>query len=99
LRIGFDAEIYCSGNIGYRLDERYRGFGYAAKAANLVIPLAASHHMHYITITCNPDNIPSAKTAEKLGAKYLEFVKLPKESQQYKNGDRFKRRYVLTLER
>jgi tagatose 1,6-diphosphate aldolase len=97
LRIGYDAEIYCSGNIGYRIDERSRGHGYAGKAAKLLVPLATAHHMNMLTITCNPDNIASARTAEHLGARYVELIKLPRNSDQYKQGDRFKRRYYWTL--
>jgi tagatose 1,6-diphosphate aldolase len=97
LRIGFDPEIFCNGNIGYYLDERQRGHGYAAKAARLLAPLARAHHMRTVTITCNPDNLASAKTAENLGAKYLELIKLPKTSGQYKRGDRFKRRYIWEI--
>ncbi|MDR1558589.1 MAG: GNAT family N-acetyltransferase [Clostridiales bacterium] len=97
LRIGFDPEIFCSGNVGYYVDERQRGHGYAAKAAVLLAPLARAHHMRTLTITCNPDNPASAKTAEKLGARYLELIRLPKTSGQYKQGDRYKRRYIWDL--
>ena len=97
LRIGYDPEIYCSGNIGYSIEDRQRGHGYAAKAASLLTSLARAHGMHVITITCNPDNIASAKTAENLNAQYLELIKLPKSSGQYKQGDRFKRRYIWEL--
>ena len=97
LRIGFDPEIFCSGNIGYFIDERQRGHGYACKAAGLLASLAYAHHMRALTITCNPDNIASARTAENLGARYLELIRLPKSSGQYQQGDRFKRRYIWDL--
>ena len=97
LRVGYDPEIFCSGNIGYSVDDRQQGHGYAAKAALLLAPLARAHHMNIITITCNPDNIASAKTAENVGAKYLELIRLPRSSGQYKQGDRFKRRYIWDL--
>jgi len=97
LRIGYDPEIFCSGNIGYFVEERCRGRGYSAKAARLLAPLARAHHMDTISITCNPDNPASAKTAENLGAKYVELIRLPRGSNQYRQGDRFKRRYVWEL--
>ena len=97
LRIGYDSEIFCSGNIGYSIQERHRGHGYAGKAAGLLAPLASAHHMRDLSITCNPDNLASAKTAESLGARYLELIKLPHTSGQYKQGDRFKRRYIWKL--
>jgi len=97
LRVGFDIEIFCSGNIGYYIEDRHRGRGYASKAACLLVPLARKHHMNRLTITCNPENLASAKTAENIGARYLEFIKLPKSCGQYKQGDRFKRRYVLDI--
>ncbi|MDR1643538.1 MAG: GNAT family N-acetyltransferase [Clostridiales bacterium] len=97
LRVGFDQDIYYCGNIGYRVYEEYRGSGYAAQAAQLLLPLAKSHGMEKVTITCNPDNIPSAKTCEKIGALYKELVKVSKTSDQYAQGDKFKRRYYLEL--
>ena len=97
LRVGYDPEIFCSGNIGYFIDDRQRGRGYAAQAARLLAPLAAAHHMGVIIITCNPDNIASYKTAENLGAIYLELIRLPRNCGQYLQGDRFKRRYIWDL--
>jgi hypothetical protein len=39
-------------------------------------------------ITCNPDNWPSRKTCEYLGATLVEVVDLPKESALYQRGER-----------
>ncbi|MDR3238470.1 MAG: GNAT family N-acetyltransferase [Clostridiales bacterium] len=96
LRVGYDQEIYCSGNLGYHIDEKYRGHAYAAKAARILMPLVQTHHLNPLTITCNPDNIPSVKICERLGARYLELIQLPKGCDQYRQGDRLKRRYYLT---
>ncbi|MDR1539028.1 MAG: GNAT family N-acetyltransferase [Clostridiales bacterium] len=97
LRIGFDEEIYASGNIGYRIESKYRGFRYASKAASMLVPLARIHRMKRLTITCNPNNIASFRTCELIGAKYLELIKLSKDSDQYKQGDRYKRRYCMNI--
>jgi predicted acetyltransferase len=99
LRVGFDEEIYYSGNIGYRIYEDYRGRGCAAKAASLLFGLAKEHGMEKLMLTCNPDNVASAKTCERIGAKYVEFVRVPKTSEQHQQGDRFKKRFELDLKR
>ncbi|MDR1912985.1 MAG: GNAT family N-acetyltransferase [Clostridiales bacterium] len=97
LRVGFDTEIYYSGNIGYHVHEQFRGHGYAAEASRLLLPLAKAHNMKIATITCNPDNLASARTAENIGGRYIELVKLPPNSELYRHGDRLKRRYLIFL--
>lgn len=97
LRIGNDENLYYSGNIGYNVSEQYRGNHYAAKAVVLLDELAKRHNMNNLEITCNPDNIPSRKTCERVGGKLLEIVRIPKYSEQYARGDRFKCRYIREL--
>jgi hypothetical protein len=48
-------------------------------------------------ITCNPDNWPSRKTCEWIGATLVEIVDLPPENDQYKEGERQKCRYRWIL--
>ncbi len=78
-RIGNNYHSYYNGNIGYEVDKEYRGNHYALKACKLVLRVAKYYNMDKIYLTCDFDNIASSKTIEKLGAKYLEEVKPPKD--------------------
>ena len=80
LRIGHNESVYYGGNIGYRVDEPYRGHHYAGKACRLLFELARRHRMEYVIITCNPDNWASRKTCEYLGGELLEIVELPEDN-------------------
>ena len=77
LRFGHSAELYYYGNIGYRVNEPYRGHGYASKASRLMLKLARIYGFDYVLITCSPDNIASKKTIESLNAVYLKTVNVP----------------------
>ena len=59
LRIGHNENTYYGGNIGYGIDEEYRGHHYAGKACLLLFELARKHEWDYVIITCNPDNFAS----------------------------------------
>jgi tagatose 1,6-diphosphate aldolase len=98
LRIGTNAEIErYSGNIGYHVYPSARGSRLAERACQLVIPLAKRHGMERIWITCNPDNIASRRTCERLGAKLVDTVIIPKEHPFRMRGESEKCRYVLDL--
>ena len=98
LRVGNTPHIITyAGHIGYRVHARYRGHRYAARACQLLYPLARRHGLNPLWITCNPDNIPSVRTCEILGAKFIEIIDLPKNTGMYKSGDRQKCRYRLAL--
>lgn len=80
LRIGHNLNTYYGGNIGYRIQEEYRGHHYAGKACLLLFELAKKHNMDYLIITCNPDNYPSRKTCEYVGCHLVEIVELPEDN-------------------
>ena len=77
LRIGHNTNTYIGGNIGYVVDEPYRGHHYAMKACKLLFNLAKMHKMDYLIITCKPDNIPSYRTCELLGGDLIEVKEVP----------------------
>lgn len=77
LRIGHNLNTYIGGNIGYVVDEPYRGHHYAMKACKLLFNLAKMHKMDYLIITCKPDNIPSYRTCELLGGDLIEVKEVP----------------------
>ena len=77
LRIGHNEGLYYGGNIGYAVDESFRGHQYAEKACRLLFELARRHEMDYLIISCQPTNLPSRRTCERLGGKLLEIAELP----------------------
>jgi len=98
LRVG-DTErvVMYLGHIGYRVAPKYRGNRYAFRSCRLLLPLARSHGMKTLWITCNPDNAPSRRTCELLGAQLVEIVDVPKGSAFYRAGEKQKCRYRLDL--
>lgn len=88
LRIGYNEKIYIGGNIGYRIEEAYRGHHYALKACLLLFNLARKHGMEKLIITCVPENAASSRTCELAGGKYLETAEIPKENEMYLEGKR-----------
>ncbi|MGO3891038.1 MAG: GNAT family N-acetyltransferase [Paenalcaligenes sp.] len=98
LRIGTQADLlHHLGHIGYEVFPRYRGRAYARRACQLLLPLAKLNGLEEIWITCNPDNTPSRRTCENLGATYVDTVDVPPNSPMYAMGERHKRRYHLPL--
>lgn len=93
LRVGRNSNTHYGGNIGYAIDKKYRGNGYAAKACQILKQVALAHGMQMLIITCNPDNIASRKTCENVGAVLEEIVDLPPDNEMYKLGARKKCRY------
>ena len=98
LRIGNTYPIVkYGGHVGYEVSEEHRGNRYAARSCSLLLPLARSHGLNPLWITCNPDNLPSRRTCEIIGARLVEIVDLPRETDLYREGDRQKCRYRLDL--
>jgi|LGOV01.1.fsa_nt_gb tagatose 1,6-diphosphate aldolase len=97
IRIGHNSNTFYGGNIGYGVDEDFRGNGYASKAVRLLMEVAKKHNMNKVIITCNPDNIASRKTAERAGAALLEIVDLPEDNDMYKSGETQKCIYEILV--
>jgi len=98
LRVGYNVNMYYAGNIGYAVAPEYRGRHYAGKACFLLFELARRHGMRELIITCNPDNIASARTCEYVGAKLIETVELPENNpMRVENGETHKRIYRVKL--
>lgn len=90
IRIGKNQNIYFGGNIGYSIDENFRGKSYASKACNIIKQVAIAHGMDRLIITCNPDNWPSRRTCEKIGSSLKEIVDLPEDNDMYLEGEKQK---------
>ncbi|MDO4378911.1 MAG: GNAT family N-acetyltransferase [Erysipelotrichia bacterium] len=96
LRTAHSAEMNYYGNIGYRINEKYRGNNYAYKASVLLIKIAKMINMDYLLITCSPENIASEKTIQKLQARYIATVEVPRWHPLY-FSERTKKIYRLDL--
>ncbi len=88
LRVGHNRKTYIGGNIGYGIDEPFRGHHYAAKACALLFHQARKHGLDYLIITCMPWNKASARTCELAGGTYLETAPVPEYSEMYAEGKR-----------
>ena len=97
LRIGHNDKLYYGGNIGYRIDEPYRGHHYAGKACLLLFELARMHELGYVIITCNPNNYASRKTCEYVGGELLEIAELPEGNDMKARGETCKCIYRIAL--
>jgi tagatose 1,6-diphosphate aldolase len=93
LIIGENKDTFFRGHVGYKIDEKYRGKSYSAKACRLIKEVASAHNIERLFITCNPDNYPSRRTCEKIGAKLVEVVDIPKENEMYRENEKQKCRY------
>ena len=83
----------CAGHIGFAIREQFRGHGYALQACRAVAPFVRSIY-ESVTITCDPDNLASIRTIERLGARFIDEVPIPAHDPHYKRGSRSKRRYT-----
>ena len=91
LRVGWADAILYAGNIGYRIFESHRGSGYAGRATKLLLSFACELMMEEVLITCDPDNLASRKTLERiLPHRYEGIVQVAENTPSYNNGDRAK---------
>jgi tagatose 1,6-diphosphate aldolase len=74
LRVGLTKVLNTyGGHVGYEVDELFRGHRYASRSCRLLIPLIQRLEIQPVVITCAPDNIPSARTIEALGAEQVDI--------------------------
>ena len=97
LRVGHNENTYYGGNIGYSINEEYRGHHYAGKSCLLLFELAKRHNMDYLIISCDPDNFASRKTCEYAGCKLSEIAELPEGNDMRSNGETEKCIYKFML--
>jgi predicted acetyltransferase len=72
LRVGLTEKLKeIGGHIGYEVAEPYRGHKYAARSLRLLFPLIQELGIQPVVITCDPENMPSVKTIESIGAKLI----------------------------
>ena len=97
LRIGSARRLRYPGQIGYEVDEPFRGHRYAARSCRLLLPLARAHGLRAVWLTVDPHNIASQRTCAIIGANYVDTVRIPKDHEMYRHGARYRRRYRLAL--
>lgn len=62
------------GDIGYVIDEQYRGNNYALKALNLMKDIILEDGNDKVILTTYKENIASIKTIEKFGGKIIDKI-------------------------
>lgn len=90
LRVGESRGIYYFGHIGYHVNAPYRGNHFAFRACQMLIPLMQALKMRSLVITADPDNLPSRRTCEALGAVLECVAPVPQD---------FRRKYGLGAEK
>lgn len=96
LRVGDTEHIHlCAGHIGYEVQERFRGHGFARQACRAIASFVRTFY-HTVIITCDPGNQASIRTIERLGARFIDEVAIPPNDPHYLRGSRRKRRYFWT---
>lgn len=96
-RVGDTAHVRtCAGHIGYEISEPFRGHGFAGQACRALAPFARDFYAE-VTITCDPANLASKRTIEKLGARFVDEVLVPPDVPPDERGARAKVRYRWAL--
>jgi predicted acetyltransferase len=96
MRIGYDENLErVIGHVGYQVYPFARGRHYAERACRLLLPLARQHRLDPLWITCNPDNLASRRTCERLGATLIDVVPIPQDHPLHAKGEREKCRYRM----
>lgn len=82
LKAGYtDNIVKYRGNIGFTVNEKFRGRNYAVRSCKLLIPLIKFLNLSPIYLTCDADNYASKKSIEKIGARFLEEMIIPDDSE------------------
>ncbi|RJQ60761.1 MAG: GNAT family N-acetyltransferase [Desulfobacteraceae bacterium] len=93
LRIGATRHVtMTAGHIGYEILPEYRGASYSYHACLAMAPFIRLHYDRVI-LTVDPENAPSMRIIEKLGAKFINETEVPIDDPAYAKGARRKRRY------
>lgn len=95
-REGTIQDRYYDGHIGYHIEEEFRGHHYAYQACLL---LKEKIPYNEVIITCDPENIASYKTIEKLNAHLLETKPIPSHLKKYFTKDeKIKNIYLWSID-
>lgn len=97
LRVGYNEQVYFGGNIGFAVDEAYRGNGYAPRACKLIFEVARAHQMPMLAISNEYRNTGSMRVCEKLGMRYMRTVELPEHNDMRTKNHLYENIYFIEL--
>jgi len=86
--------IYYYGHIGYHIDPPYRGKHFAYRACRLIRNEIRISGKSSVVITCDPENLASRKTCEKLKCFLESQVYVPEDLQKKYELSAIKCRYI-----
>lgn len=89
-------ELY-RGQIGYEVNASHRGRHFAERSVRLLLPFIRRHGFSEMWITCDPDNLASRRTCERIGGKLVEIVAVPETEEMFARGHRTKCRFRVEL--
>lgn len=92
-----EALLFYAGHVGYGVVGLHRGRRFAARSMRLLIPLAQALGLGPLWITCNPENAASRRSCELAGAKFVDIIQVPENTDTYREGMRRKCRFRLDL--
>jgi RimJ/RimL family protein N-acetyltransferase len=98
LRLGESPQLYYLGHIGYRVEEPFRGHGYAARAVAALRPVLLGLGLHTVVITTDVDNVPSRRTCERLGCVLERVAPVPPQYRALCMDSPAKCRYILFVQ-
>jgi predicted acetyltransferase len=76
-RVGDTEHVrFFAGHIGFQILEPFRGHRHALHACHAIAPLVRTLY-ETVIITCDPDNVASMRTIERLGASFIDEVTAP----------------------
>jgi len=96
IRFGMNPYMRYMGNIGYTIYPPYRGHHYATLATALLLA-HAKESMDEVIITCNPDNIASIKTIQRLGGELIGVEDVPLGHELHDQGEAVKCIYRIKV--
>lgn len=98
LRVGDSRHVVMyAGHVGYAVEERHRGHRYAERALRLLLPMSRRLGLDVLWVTCDPENVASRRTLERMGAKLVEEVDVPSDCVIFRSGHPRKCRYRIAL--
>lgn len=93
-RLGTDQQHYYDGHIGYSIYEEFQGHHYAYQACLLLKEIIREAGYDHVMVTCDPSNIASRKTIERLQAQFIEELPIPSTLRKvFTNDEKIKRIY------
>lgn len=91
-------DLWYYGHVGYVIYPPYRGENFAYRACLKMFDLLKKERgLSEFVITCNPDNIASRKTIEKMDAEFIKLIDVDQDHELYKLGDHQKNIYIVKV--